>query len=296
MPGFADSMTKLHVLHLPTFKSPIPNRFGMRSSFLLLILLPVAVSSQPAQDQNGVTAAFGDFVSAAHNGGIETITDLIACPVDVGEERLVVGVCDTTLAAHRVRVENLTTLATLLFSSEPAALSPHYGVEEESDGVFHFLLFADVGTADYVMAAFMDVGGTYRLTNLDTEGGPENIPAPASIVESFDALIVAAKEDSVESFAMHVVARSNDDSRDWKAAADPALPDELEFVDGALQRVRGFLEASRDDFEIVGYESEQESEGEWHVLHVRFDTHEVEENVSFAFLPVGESLLLGDID
>ena len=56
------------------------------------------------------------------------------------------------------------------------------------------------------------------------------------------------------------------------------------------------MEASRGDYEIEGYESDEESEGEWHMLHVRFDTHEMEERRSFAFLPIGGTFLLGDID
>jgi len=186
----------------------------------------------------------------------------------------------------------------MLFSSEPTALNPNYAVDEENDGVFHLLLFTGIGTADYAMVAFMDVGGTYLLTNLETEGGPEETPPPASVVQAFDDLMAVAGTTgtSVEMFAPSIVARGDDGDREWKVPADPSRPDERRFVEGAMESIHTLMEASRGDYEIEGYESEEESEGTWHVLSVRFDTHEMEERRSFAFLPIGGSFLLGDID
>jgi len=270
----------------------------MRLAALVFLLLPVLAVAQPAQDQAGVANAFGQFVSTAHSVGTEVTSELIACPIDSGEERPAVGLCDMALVAHQVRVERLTTLATLLFSSEPMALNPHYAVEEERDGVFHLLLFSELDTADYVLAAFMDMKDAYLLTNLETEGGPEQTPPPPSVVQALDNLMALAstRETTIEQFAPFIIARGEDDNREWKEPADPSRPDERLFVESALASVRYLMEASRGDYEIEGYESEDESEGEWNVLHVRFDTHEMEERRSFAFLPIGETFLLGDID
>lgn len=270
----------------------------MRLAILVLLLLPAIAFAQPSPDQTAVANAFGRFVTSAHRDSAWATAVLIACSVENDEGEMVAGLCDPELAAHQVRVERLTTLATMLFSSEPTALNPHYVVEEERDGIFHLLFFSDLDNADYVLAAFMDVEGAYRLVNLDTEGGPEEMPPPASVVHAFEQLVTAASRDkkTVDAFAALVVARGDDEDREWKAPADPNRPDERRFVESALESIRTLMEASRGDFEIEGYESEEESEGTWHVLRVRFDTHEMEEHRSFAFLPIGGSFLLGDID
>ena len=270
----------------------------MRLGALVFLLLPAFAFAQPAPDQTGVANAFGRFVTSAHRDSSWATAVLIACPAENDEVGTVAGLCDSELAAHRVRVERLTTLATMLFPSEPTALNPHYAVEEERDGIFHLLFFADLDTADHVLAAFMDVEGTYRLVNLDTEGGPEAMPPPASVVHALEQLVTAAARDTttVDAFAAFVVARGDDENREWKALADPARGDERRFVESALESIRFLMEASRGDYEIEGYESEEESEGEWHVLHVRFDTNEMGDRRAFAFLPIGGSFLLGDIN
>jgi len=269
----------------------------MRLGALVFLLLPAFAFAQPAPDQTGVANAFGRFVTSAHRDSSWATAVLIACPAENDDVGTVAWLCDFELAAHRVRVERLTTLATMLFPSEPTALNPHYAVEEERDGIFHLLFFADLDTADHVLAAFMDVEGTYRLVNLDTEGGPEAMPPPASVVHALEQLLtVASGNTTVDAFAAFVVARGGDEEREWKAPADPGIPAERQFVESSISTIRQLLEASRNDYEIEGYESEEESEGEWNVLCVRFDTHEVEERRSFAFLPIGESFLLGDID
>jgi len=123
------------------------------------------------------------------------------------------------------------------------------------------------------------------------------MPPPASVVRALEQLLTAASGNTtVDAFAAFVVARGGDEEREWKAPADPGIPTERQFVESSISTIRQLLEASRNDYEIEGYESEEESEGEWNVLHVRFDTHEMEERRSFAFLPIGESFLLGDID
>lgn len=270
----------------------------MRLGALVFLLLPAFAFAQPAPDQTGVANAFGRFVTSAHRDSSWATAVLIACPAENDDVGTVAWLCDFELAAHRVRVERLTTLATMLFPSEPTALNPHYAVEEERDGTFHLLLFSDLDTADYVLAAFMDVEGVYRLVNLDTEGGPETMPPPASVIQAFDDLMAVASTTgtTIEEFARFIVARGDDENHEWKALADPARGDERRFVESALESIRFLMEASRGDYEIEGYESEEESEGEWHVLHVRFDTNKMGDRRAFAFLPIGGSFLPGDIN
>lgn len=270
----------------------------MRVAVLVFLLFPAFAEAQTAADQAGVARAFGRFVSFAHSDGVEATNDLVACPVENDDGQTVAGLCDMELAAHRVRVERLTNLARALFPPQPTALNPHYGTEEEQDGVFHLLLFRELESAELVLAAFMDIEGAYRLTDLDVEGGPNETQPPSSVTSALRRLLTAAEDEtaSVETFAARVVARGEDADREWKAPADPSREEERPFVEQSLAAIRTLMEASRGDYEIVSYQRERESEGEWHVLRVRFDTHEMEEHVSFSFLPVGDALLLGDID
>lgn len=266
--------------------------------YVVLLLFPLVAIAQPEPDPDGIAAAFAALTTTVSSGEFPDVAELIACPAENVVGELEISTCDLELVAHVVRVDRMVQRVKHYFPGETVALDPHYGAEAEGEEEFHLLLFADLASTPYVLVAFSEVAGTYRVTNIESD---ENLPVftpPHSVVEAFNRIVETAENDEIdiESFAELIVARGDDENRNWSTFADPHILKEAAFVERTLERIRLLLANSRGDFEIQGYVFDEESEGEWNVLHVRFDTHESEEVVSFGFLPVGNSFLLGDID
>ena len=116
-----------------------------------------------------------------------------------------------------------------------------------------------------------------------------------------DLLAAASAPDaSAETIAPFIIARGDDKSREWKAPADLSDPSERRSVEGALADIRGLLSEVRQAdgslaYEVIEFVVESESEGQWHVLMVEFETGN-EQEAMFAFLPLGGTYYLGDID
>ncbi|MDX1438900.1 MAG: hypothetical protein R3284_03255 [Rubricoccaceae bacterium] len=264
----------------------------------LVLFAPSLAFAQLEPDEEGVAEAFANLRNAVSLGEFPDVAELVACPVETDGGRPVASTCDTGLASHRVRVEMIVQEMTHLFPADSSNADSHYTVEEEGGEVFHLMLFQNVANVPFVLVAFTNVNETYLLTNLDTDDELVGILPPSSVVRTLEILFAEVNENEVATdlFAHYIVARNSTPERNWKANANPDIDGEWAFVDDAFEQIKHLLSASRGDYEIVGYETDRESEGEWHILNVRFDTHEEAVFTSFAFLPVAEFLLLGDVD
>ncbi|GAB5534079.1 MAG: hypothetical protein Rubg2KO_03280 [Rubricoccaceae bacterium] len=110
----------------------------------------------------------------------------------------------------------------------------------------------------------------------------------------------SAPEATASSIAPFLIARGSDPSRDWKVPADISIEREHAYVESALANLKQLLADVRQPdgglaYEVIEFVVEAESEGEWHVLMVEFETGDAQEAM-FAFLPLGETYYLGDID
>ncbi|NNF57847.1 MAG: hypothetical protein HKN04_06360 [Rhodothermaceae bacterium] len=269
----------------------------MRTLVLLLLVLPVAALAQPERDESGIAATFADLVALAHADSVDAAVPLIACPADTPSGQHAAVPCTPEHAASRARVEEQLIRLRHLFPVETTALTPHYAVEQEGDMGFHLLLFHDLPAAPFVLVAFTDVDGYHLFTQADTEEPIADLPPPPSVVAALEHLMAQAGDPmtTAEAFTPLIVARDGGE-RAWQEPADPARPDERRAAEQILTRLRALLQESSGGYHAVGYESERESEGTWHVLHVRFGGQEEGERLSFAFLPIGQDFLLGDID
>ena len=116
-----------------------------------------------------------------------------------------------------------------------------------------------------------------------------------------DLLAAASAPDAdAESLAPFLIARGSDPAREWKAAADLSIPGERAYVESTLEDLQGLLAQVRQPdgglaYEVIEFVVEPESEGQWHVLMVEFETGD-EQEALFAFLPLGGTFYLGDID
>jgi hypothetical protein len=219
---------------------------------------------------------------------------LVACPVASGAGALVVVPCDPARIDHRARAEWQLARVRHLFPEAPTALRPHYTVEQEGEMGFHLLLFRDLPATPFALVSFTDVDGRHLFAEVQVEETLKDVPPPASVAATLERVLAAAADPStaVEAFAPLVVARGEDPARAWRAPADPTREDERAFAEEALEAVRRV--AGSGGYEVVGFEIEYEDEGAWHVLLVRFD--DTAEPVAFAFLPIGEAFLLGEVD
>jgi hypothetical protein len=268
--------------------------------FLLLLLLfaPAAlVRAQPARDEAGIAAAFARIVALAHGDSVGAAMGLVACPVRDAAGEMTVTLCDPASIEHRTRVEWQLALVHRLFPTEPTALRPHYAVEQEGDMSFHLLMFSDLPAAPYALVSFTDVDGVHLFAEVQVEEQPADVPLPTSVVAAFERVLAAAAETgtTVEAFSPLVVARGEDPERAWRVPADPAREDERRFVTDLLDRLRSLL-VPGVSHAVVGFAIEYETEGTWHVVQTRFSRGAEVELVAFAFVPVGNAFLLGDVD
>ncbi len=280
------------------FPAPAPPA-PMRTVLALALFVPAAALAQPARDEAGVAEAFARLVALAHTDstsidGAEAAMPLFACPVENEAGRPVPGPCDDARMDHRMRVETQLALLARLFPTEPAALHPNYTTEREGDVDVHLLLFRNLEATSFALVSFTDLEGEHRFLETQVEGDVEGVEPPLSLLYAFEDLASYADDPAAtpEQFTPLTVAREGE-GRAWSAPGDPEVEAERRFAAAVLDALRARLLASAGDFEAVGFEWDRESEGTWYVLHVRFGADEPH---AYAFLPVGDRLLLGDVD
>jgi hypothetical protein len=96
--------------------------------------------------------------------------------------------------------------------------------------------------------------------------------------------------------APYIIYQGGDKSRKWKSFANYALPDDKRGVDQVCERINQSANQDSNGYKIVEYRTEQESEGRWHILLVKYKKKDRERMAAFAFLKVGNKFGLGDID
>ena len=95
--------------------------------------------------------------------------------------------------------------------------------------------------------------------------------------------------------AQYIVYRGADKKRAWKDFVNYSNADEKTETDGICKRVN--RTAGQDNqYRIIKYITEKESEGTWHVLLVSYTADGEEKKAAFAFLKIGKRFGLGDID
>ena len=134
-------------------------------------------------------------------------------------------------------------------------------------------------------------------------GVQSSVPAPQRAVEARLADLLAtasAPNASTATLAPFLIARGEDKTREWKVPADLSIASERAYVESTLTDLQGLLTQVRQpdgslEYEVIEFVVEPESEGQWHVLMVEFETGN-EMEAMFAFLPLGGTYYLGDID
>lgn len=112
-----------------------------------------------------------------------------------------------------------------------------------------------------------------------------------SLDERVKSIIAAVKENDINEFGSNLVYRGNDETRRWKTALN--VNDSLEkqqamnFMDRVSRAVEGCA-----DYKTGEINTERESEGTWIILPLQCG----DKTVQFAFLKIGDKVLLGDID
>ncbi|MDX1418879.1 MAG: hypothetical protein R3181_02835 [Rubricoccaceae bacterium] len=260
---------------------------------LLAALLAPAVLAQPERDEAGIANGFAEVLALAQADSVAAALQRMACPVAGPDGRPVAGRCDPDDAEHRARAEWQLALLRRLFPMAPTALRPTYAVEREGGADFHLLLFQDLPEAPYALVSFIDLEGEPLFGEVQVDDLPEGIPPPASLVAALDRLLDAAADPDTtpETFAPLLVKTDGPDA--WTASADASDPEDQALVGSTLARLRALL-AETDGYKAAGFDTDRESEGTWHVLTVQMAG--AEGPVYLAFLPVGGTFLLGDID
>jgi hypothetical protein len=127
-------------------------------------------------------------------------------------------------------------------------------------------------------------------------------PEPASPLSVDDAVKLRIGElfdlclnGEFDEAAGYVVYRGEDELRKWKTVYDYDTEEGQKAAHGLCNRINAYLLAA-DSYEFEDYETEEESEGVWHVWEVVFVKGGDSKVVFFAFLMVEGVYALGDID
>ncbi len=109
-------------------------------------------------------------------------------------------------------------------------------------------------------------------------------------------LIQLVRVQDNKSCAPLMVYRGENLKRKWKDTCNYSFEEDKLHVDKNVARIRMLLDESHSHT-FVAYRSDRESEGIWHVVETEFDLVEGKiRTVSFAFLKIGNTYCLGDID
>jgi hypothetical protein len=95
--------------------------------------------------------------------------------------------------------------------------------------------------------------------------------------------------------APYIVYRGEDEARKWKDIANYMNPAEKKGVDEVCERINQSVNQD-NNYNILQYFTESESEGTWHILMVSYIKKGSEKKAAFAFLKIGDRFALGDID
>lgn len=95
---------------------------------------------------------------------------------------------------------------------------------------------------------------------------------------------------------MLVAYRGDDKDRRWSEPYNYEIPEEKLEIEKVAAKLEVIL-TGMTDIDYTSFIMESESEGVWHVWLTKITYEDgSEEEVAFAFLPVGDAFMLGDID
>lgn len=95
--------------------------------------------------------------------------------------------------------------------------------------------------------------------------------------------------------APYIIYRGDDDERRWKSAANYRDPKDKEQVDEICTKINHNVNLDTN-YTVKRYTTDQESEGEWHLVEVHYMKNGSKRKAVFGFLKVNDKFLLGDID
>ncbi len=99
-----------------------------------------------------------------------------------------------------------------------------------------------------------------------------------------------------ERLAPYIASMSKDERKRKKMAADYNIPYERQNINAIGKNIKKYLD-DYDNYKITSYLTQIKKNGEhWHALELVFNKKEKSITKIFAFLKIGDSFLLGDID
>lgn len=107
-------------------------------------------------------------------------------------------------------------------------------------------------------------------------------------------LFSLCKQDKFSEAASYIVYRGSDETRKWNDVYDSSNAAEMKEVKQVCIGIKYDLE-NGGDIEFAEFKTETESEGEWCIWKVQFNSGK-KNKVYFAFLEINGKYCLGDID
>ena len=95
--------------------------------------------------------------------------------------------------------------------------------------------------------------------------------------------------------APYIVYQGDDEARRWKSVTNYSKPDEKEQVDIICTRINQSINQDTA-YRITRFVTNKECEGIWNLVYVSYKKDGRNRNITFAFLKIGKTYAIGDID
>lgn len=137
---------------------------------------------------------------------------------------------------------------------------------------------------------------TAPVANQQPEQQPIQESDGEDVKDVLEKLLGLVHKDNFADAAPLIAYRGDDQARRWKSTCNYQAEDEKQYVDKLCAKLQA-LQSGLEKKQYLEFIREKESEGEWNVWVVQLIYEDGnKEETAFAFLKIGDSYALGDID
>lgn len=146
-----------------------------------------------------------------------------------------------------------------------------------------------------ILASVLFVLVSFHAFSVDAETQKQSRSSVEQQVKSdIETLIGHCKANEIEKAAGYVVYRGRDKARRWKAVSDATKMEDRIRVESACRQINE-VASKASKLNWLGYSTERESEGTFHIWKIQFDGP-TKHKVLFAMLKIKGRFALADMD
>ncbi|WP_159090897.1 hypothetical protein [Aquimarina aquimarini] len=114
------------------------------------------------------------------------------------------------------------------------------------------------------------------------------------VKETLVSIFELSDKGTYADLAPYVIYRGTDATRKWKDTYNSENTEEAEQLQYMYNKIRSLQKYG--SYEFVEFITDKESEGQWYVWKLNFNSSNAQKTIYFAFLKINDTYALGDID